>query len=150
MPTCAQKISNKKPLVSKRANVRDGTRRSVNVRSRSVKGEWVEKVYDYVTACSSLKGIISDMRVKEDFESRQHKAVTFVVQRGKGRQEWNEEKKPRALPGYRGRLPRRSTEDKGREEGEESEQWQEKNEKIEEGIGSSQRMAFGRQNPRQR
>ena len=122
-------------------------------RSRSAKGEWVEKVYDYVTACSSLKGIISDMRVKEDFESRQHKAVTFVVQRGKGRQEWNEEKKPRALPGYRGRLPGRSTEDKGREEGEEgeeSEQRQEKHEKIEEGIGSSQRVADERQNPIQR
>ena len=94
-------------------------------RSRSAKGEWVQKVYDYVRACSSLKGIISNMQVKEDFESRQHKAVTFVVQRGKERQEWNEEKLPRALPGYSGgRLPGRSTEDKGREEGEESEQWQ--------------------------
>ena len=46
--------------------------------------------------------------------------------------------------------PGRSTEEKGREEGEEREQRQEKNEKIEEGIRSSQRMSFERQNPRQR
>ena len=94
------------------------------------------------------------MQVIDDFESRPHKAVTFVVQRGKERQEWNEQKLPKALPGYsRGRLPGRSTEEKGREEGEEGEereQEQEKNEKIEEGIGSSQKMAFERQNPRQR
>ena len=43
-------------------------------RSKNAKGEWVEKVYDYVKACSSVK--ISDMQVKEDFESRPHKAVT--------------------------------------------------------------------------
>ena len=52
-------------------------------RSRSAKGEWVEKVFDYVIACSSLKGRISDMQVIEDFESRPHKAVTFVVERRK-------------------------------------------------------------------
>ena len=52
-------------------------------RSRSAKGEWVEKVYDYVIACSSQRGRISDMQVIEDFELRPHKAVTFVVERGK-------------------------------------------------------------------
>ena len=52
-------------------------------RSRSAKGEWVEKVHDYVIVCSSLKGIISDMQVIEDFESRPRKAVTFVVRKGK-------------------------------------------------------------------
>ena len=58
----------------------------------------------------------------EDFESRLHKAVTFVVERVNERQEWNEQKLPRALPGYSGRrLPGRSTEEKGREEGEEDE-----------------------------
>ena len=31
----------------------------------------------------------------EDFESRPHKAVTFVVQRGRERQEWNEQKLPK-------------------------------------------------------
>ena len=59
----------------------------------------------------------------EDFESRPQKAVTFVVERGKERQEWNEQKLPNALPGYSGgRLPGRSTEEKGREEGEEGEE----------------------------
>ena len=32
------------------------------------------------------------MQVIEDFESRPHKAITFVVERGKERQAWNEEK----------------------------------------------------------
>ena len=54
-------------------------------RSKNAKGEWVEKVHDYVIACSSLKGRISDMKI--DFESRPHTAVTFVVERGKERQE---------------------------------------------------------------
>ena len=48
-------------------------------RSRSAKKEWVEKVYDCVIACNSLKGRISDMQVIEDFETRPHKAATFVV-----------------------------------------------------------------------
>ena len=85
-----------------------------------------------------------------DFESRPHKAVTCVVERGKEKQEWNEQKLSRALPGHNGgRLPARSAEEKGREEGEEcekSEQGQKKNEIIEEGIGSSQRMALEGQN----
>ena len=50
-------------------------------RSRSAKGEWVEKVFDYVIAGSSLKRRISDMQVIIDFES--NKAVTFVVERRK-------------------------------------------------------------------
>ena len=83
------------------------------------------------------------MQVIENFESRPHKAVTFEVERGKERQEWNEQELPKALPGYSGRrLPGRRTEEKGREEGEEgegSEQRQEKNEKMEEVIRSSQR-----------
>ena len=37
-------------------------------RSKSAKGEWIEKVYDYVIACNSLKGKISQMDVVEDFE----------------------------------------------------------------------------------
>ena len=56
-------------------------------RSKNAKGEWVEKVFDYVIECSSLKGRISDMTVTEDFESRPHKAVTFVVGRGKEKQQ---------------------------------------------------------------
>ena len=95
----------------------------------------MEKVYDHVIACSSLKGKISDMKAKEDFESRPHKAVTFVAERGKERQEPNEQQLPKALPGHSGgRLPGRSTEEKGGEEGEEegegSEQGQGKNDII--------------------
>ena len=89
-------------------------------RSKNAKGESVEKVYDYVIACSSLKGKISQMKAVEDFESRPRKAVTFVGQRGEDRQEWREQRVPKVLPGYSGRrLPGRSTEEKGREEREE-------------------------------
>ena len=87
---------------------------------KKAKGEVEAKVDDYVIACSSLKGISSNLKVIEDLESRPHKAVTFLVELGKERQEWNEQKMPKALPGYSGgRLPERSTEEKGREEGEE-------------------------------
>ena len=51
----------------------------------------------------------------EDFESRPHKAMPFVVTREKEIQEWNEQK---LLPGYSGgKLPGRSTKEKGRDEG---------------------------------
>ena len=67
----------------------------------------------------SLKGKISKMKVVEDFESRPHKAATFVVERGKEKQEWSGQKLPKALPGFSGgRLPGRSTKEKGKEEGE--------------------------------
>ena len=57
------------------------------------------------------------MKVVEDFESRPHKAMSFVVEREKEIQEWTEQKLPKALLGYSGgRLPGRSTKD--REEGE--------------------------------
>ena len=59
-------------MVSEISNARDSTRRSVNVQIKNAKGEWVEKVYDYVTACSSQKGKFSDMKVI-DFESRHTK-----------------------------------------------------------------------------
>ena len=49
----------------------------------------------------------------EDFEPRPHKAVSFVVERDKEEQEWNEQKLPEALLGYGGgRLPGRSTKEK--------------------------------------
>ena len=57
----------------------------------------------------SFKGKISQMEVVEDFESRPHEAVSFVVKREKEMQEWNEQKLPKVLPGYsRGRPPGRS------------------------------------------
>ena len=52
------------------------------------KGEWIEKVYDHVIACNSLKAKISQMEVVEDFESRPHKAESCVVEREKEMQEW--------------------------------------------------------------
>ena len=53
------------------------------------------------------------MKVVEDFESRPHKVVTFVIERRNERQEWSEQRMPQALPGCSGgRLPGRSAEDK--------------------------------------
>ena len=50
------------------------------------------------------------MEVVEDFESRPHKADSFVVERGKEIQKWNEQKLPKVPPGNSGgRLPGRST-----------------------------------------
>ena len=84
------------------------------------------------------------MKVTEDFESRPHKAVTFVVERGKERQEWSEQRMSKVLPGYGGgRLPGRSTEEKGREEGEEDEGSEEKkvrNEIIKEVVQGIRKM----------
>ena len=59
------------------------------------------------------------MKVVEDFESKPHKAVSCVVERGKEIQEWTEQKLPKVLLGHSGgRLPGRNTKEKGREEGE--------------------------------
>ena len=59
------------------------------------------------------------MEVVEDFESRSHKAVSFVVvRREKEMKEWTKQKLREVLPGYSGgKLPGRSTKEKGREEG---------------------------------
>ena len=73
---------------------------------------------DYVVASGSPKGRISQMEVVEDFESRPHEAVSFVVKREKEVKEWNEQKMPKVLSGYSGgRLPGRGTKERGREEG---------------------------------
>ena len=53
------------------------------------KGEVIERTYDYVIACHSLTGNVSQMKVVEDFESRPHKAVSFVVERDKEMEEWS-------------------------------------------------------------
>ena len=61
------------------------------------------------------------MKAVEDFELRPNKAVSFVVERDKEVQEWNEQKMPKVLPGYSGgRLSGRSTK-RGRDEEEEEE-----------------------------
>ena len=62
-------------------------------RSKNTEGEWVE-VYDHVIACNSLQGKIAKMKVLEDYESRPPTAVSFVVERGKERQEWSEQRMP--------------------------------------------------------
>ena len=79
-------------------------------RSKNAKGKWVDKVYEYVIACNSLKREISQMKVVQDFELRPHKTVSFVVERGKEMQEWSEQKLLKVLLGCSGgRLPGRST-----------------------------------------
>ena len=88
-------------------------------RSKNAKGEWVEKVYDHVIACNSLKGTISQMNVVEDVESRPHKAVSFALERGKGRQEWNETARRRYLDVVEEGCQEGAQKKKGREEGEE-------------------------------
>ena len=81
------------------------------------------KNFDYVIKCHSLRRKISQMEVVEDFESRPHTAVSFVVEREKETQEWNEQKLPKVLPGYSGgRLPGRSTKEASGEEEEEKEE----------------------------
>ena len=57
-------------------------------RPEGVQREWIEKVYDYVVECNSLKGNVSQMEVVEDFESRPRKAVSFLVEKERRRQ-WN-------------------------------------------------------------
>ena len=60
---------------------------------------------------------ILQMEVEEDFESSPHKALSFVVEREKEMQEWNEQKLPKVLPRYSGgRLPGRSREEGEKEE----------------------------------
>ena len=71
-------------------------------RSKVSKVEWMERTYDYVIACNSLSGNISQLKAAEDFESRPHKAVSFVVERESEIQECNEQKLPKVLPGYSG------------------------------------------------
>ena len=54
-------------------------------RWKGPKGEWIERIYDYVVA-GSLKGKISQMEVVE---------VSFVDEREKELLEWNEQKLPK-------------------------------------------------------
>ena len=94
-------------------------------RSKSLKDVWIERTYYDVVASGSLKGKILQMGVVEDFESRPH---SFLC--GKKREEIkepNEQKLPKVLPGYSGgRLPGRSTNEKGREEGKVDEEGEER------------------------
>ena len=62
------------------------------------------------------------MEVVEDFDSRLHKAVSFVET-----QEWNEQKLPKVMPCCSGgRLPGRSTKEAGGEGGGKIGEWMKK------------------------
>ena len=60
-------------------------------------GEMIERRYGYVIASRSLKGEIKQMQVPENFASRLHKAITFVVAREKENQEWRDQNGPKNL-----------------------------------------------------
>ena len=78
-------------------------------RSKGPNGELIERTYDYVVASHGLQEEIKNMEVVEDFESRPHKAVTFLVERNNEFQVWRDQKMPKMLPGFSGgRLPGRS------------------------------------------
>ena len=64
------------------------------------KDVWIEGTYDYDVASGSLKGKISQMEVVEDFESRPHKVVSSVVERGKEIKEWSEKNLPKVLAAW--------------------------------------------------
>ena len=89
-----------KPLVSGRVST---------CRSKGPDGELIERGYGYVIASHSLQVKVKNMEVVEDFESRPHKAVTFLVERDKEFQVLCEQEMPKALPGISGgKLPGRS------------------------------------------
>ena len=54
-------------------------------RLKGPEGEWIERTYDYVLACNSLKRRISQMKDVEDFESRPHKNSVIFWLIGKRR-----------------------------------------------------------------
>ena len=56
-------------------------RRRLNRQIQGSIGELNERTYDYVIASHGLQVKIKNMEVVEDFESRPHKAVTFLVER---------------------------------------------------------------------
>ena len=67
------------------------------------------------------------MKVMEDFESRPHKAVSFMAEKDREIQEWREQQMPKALSGFSGgKLPGRSKAEKGSEEEDEDEDSQER------------------------
>ena len=66
-------------------------------RSKSPKGELIERTYDYVIASQCLKGKNNKMEEVEDVETRPHKAVSFVVEKDKEVQEWEEEEMPKGV-----------------------------------------------------
>ena len=88
-------------------------------RSKGPKGEWIERIYDYVIASGSLKEKILQMEVVGDFASRPHKAISLVVKReGNKGMELSRNCRRCCLVTVEGRLQGRSTKETGKEEGE--------------------------------
>ena len=59
-----------------------------------------EITYDYFIASRSHQVKIRNMEVDADFESRLHKAVSFVAERNKEFWVWREQKMLKALPSF--------------------------------------------------
>ena len=88
-------------------------------RSKGTKGGWIGKVHDYVIACKGPNGKSPRCRWWKTSSRGRTKQCPLWLKEKKEMQEWNEQKLPKVLPGYSGgRLPGRSTKEKGREEGE--------------------------------
>ena len=66
-------------------------------RSKGSNGELIERTYN-VIACQSLDEKTKNMEIAEDFESRPHKAVAFLIEKGKELQEMRQLEMPKALP----------------------------------------------------
>ena len=87
-------------------------KRNLTCRSKGSEGEWIERAYDHVIACSSLKGKVLQMKVMEDFELRPHKAVSFEVEEKRRHRNGSSKKVTKTLLGYSGgRLSGRSAEE---------------------------------------
>ena len=63
-------------------------------RSKDTNGKFIERTYGHVIASQRLRWEIKNMEVVEDFESRPHKAVAFLVKRDKELQELRELRMP--------------------------------------------------------
>ena len=88
-------------------------------RSKGPKDVWIERTNDYATASGSLKERILQKEVVEDFESRPCRALSYCGKKREGDKGMERQKLPKVLPGHSGgRLPGRSTNEKGKEGGE--------------------------------
>ena len=84
MQTCVQKTPRKAcGFGADTCSSRRQEKASQPGRSNGPFDELNERTYDYVIASHGLQGKIKNMEVVEDFESRPHKAVIFLVERDK-------------------------------------------------------------------
>ena len=76
-------------------------------RSKGPKGEIVQRSCDCVVASHSFQEKNKNMDVLEEFESRPHKAVTFLVEGDTEFQVWREQKMPKGATRIQWRKPAR-------------------------------------------